>query len=276
MSTLNDVLTSTVYDRNDEKVGKVEQVYIDNASDLPTWVSVRTGFFGTSHSLVPLANATHSKDHLNVAVSKDRIKAAPHLDSAEGIDSKQTDELLKHYGLTSATSGWQGYGKHAAAPAPAGKSTHGAPTAPGKQRAETTADSAATHADSTSIVRSEERLSVGTERVSAGTARLRKYVVTDQQTVNVPVSHEEVRVVREPVHGEHKGAKIGDDSAEVVLHEDRVHVSKDTVPVERVGLAVNEVTKDHAVAENVRKERIEADGIESADADRKPSSKKTS
>ena len=49
------------------------------------------------------------------------------------------------------------------------------------------------------LTRSEEQLHVGTEKVETGRARLRKYVVTENQTVTVPVSHEEVRVVREPV-----------------------------------------------------------------------------
>ena len=46
------------------------------------------------------------------------------------------------------------------------------------------------------VTRSGEQLRVGTETVDAGKARLRKYVVTGQQTVTVPVSHEEVRIER--------------------------------------------------------------------------------
>ncbi len=49
------------------------------------------------------------------------------------------------------------------------------------------------------MTRSEEQLRVGTERVEAGRARLRKYVTTETETRTVPVSHEEVRVEREPI-----------------------------------------------------------------------------
>jgi uncharacterized protein (TIGR02271 family) len=49
------------------------------------------------------------------------------------------------------------------------------------------------------MARSEERLHVGTERTEAGRARLRKYVVTENVTQTVPVSHEEVRLEREPI-----------------------------------------------------------------------------
>ena len=49
------------------------------------------------------------------------------------------------------------------------------------------------------MTRSEEQLRVGTERYETGRARLRKYVVTEQQQVTVPVTREEVRVEREPI-----------------------------------------------------------------------------
>src|SRR3954462_12786426 len=85
------------------------------------------------------------------------------------------------------------------------------------------------------LTRSEEQLHVGTEKVQVGRARLRKVVVTEQQTVTIPVSREEVRLVREPVApGDTADATIGEAAAEVVLTEERVVVSKETVPVERV------------------------------------------
>ncbi len=49
------------------------------------------------------------------------------------------------------------------------------------------------------MTRSEERLHVGTERVTAGRARLRKRIVTETETRTVPVSHEELRIEREPI-----------------------------------------------------------------------------
>ena len=76
------------------------------------------------------------------------------------------------------------------------------------------------------MTRSEEHLRVGTEKVEAGRARLRKYVVTEQQSVQVPVSREEVRVEREPITDANRGdalsgADITEEEHEVVLHEER-------------------------------------------------------
>jgi len=79
------------------------------------------------------------------------------------------------------------------------------------------------------MTRSEERLNVGTQQVEAGRARLRKYVVTKEQTVNMPVSHEEVRVEREPITDANPdqamtGGEITEDEHEVILHAERPFV----------------------------------------------------
>ena len=108
------------------------------------------------------------------------------------------------------------------------------------------------------MTRSEEQLHVGTEKVQTGRARLRKVVVTEQQTVTIPVTREEVRLVREPIApGDTVDATIGEAAAEVVLTEERVVVSKETVPVERVRLGTVTITEQQEVTEAVRKEKIE-------------------
>lgn len=113
-------------------------------------------------------------------------------------------------------------------------------------------------------MRSEEQLNVNKDRVETGQARLRKYVVTDTETVEVPVSREEVHVTREPISPDEAanvGGKIGEDEASVTLHEDRVTVDKETVPVEKVSLDKQEVHDKERVSEEVRKEQIETEGL---------------
>jgi uncharacterized protein (TIGR02271 family) len=96
--------------------------------------------------------------------------------------------------------------------------------------------------------------------VQTGRARLRKVVVTEQQTVTVPVTREEVRLVREPIaDGDAVDATIGEAAADVVLTEERVVVSKETVPVEKARLGTETVTEQQEVTEAVRKEQIEFD-----------------
>ena len=112
------------------------------------------------------------------------------------------------------------------------------------------------------MTRSEERLNVGTARQEVGRARLRKFIVTEQQNVTVPVSHEEVRVEREPITDANvdaatAGGDITDEEHEVVLHEEQVVAEKRAVPKERVRLAKDTVTEEQQVSEEVRKEQIQ-------------------
>ena len=114
------------------------------------------------------------------------------------------------------------------------------------------------------MTRSEERLQVGTQTREAGRARLRKYVVTENVTQTVPVSHEEVRIEREPITDANigdatSGPSISEEEHEVVLHEERPVVAKETVPVERVRLGKETVTEQETVSEDVRKEQIDTD-----------------
>jgi uncharacterized protein (TIGR02271 family) len=115
------------------------------------------------------------------------------------------------------------------------------------------------------MTRSEEQLRVGTENVAAGRARLRKYVVTENVTKTVPVSHEEVRVEREPITDANAGAAldgpaISEEEHEVTLYAERPVVQKEAVPVERVRMDTETVSEQAQVSEDVRKEQIEVDG----------------
>ena len=114
------------------------------------------------------------------------------------------------------------------------------------------------------MTRSEEQLRVGTENAEVGRARLRKYVVTEQQTVQVPVSREEVRVEREPITPANRGKAlsgpdISEDEHEIVLHEERPVVEKEAVPKERVRLGKKTVKDQRSVTGQVRKEKIDVD-----------------
>src|ERR671912_716338 len=95
--------------------------------------------------------------------------------------------------------------------------------------------------------------------------RLRKYVVTEEVQQTVPVRREEVRVEREPITDANvddalDGPAISEEEHEVVLHEEQPVVEKKAVPKERVRMDKQSVTDEAQVSEEVRKERIEADG----------------
>ncbi|MBO1765635.1 PRC and DUF2382 domain-containing protein [Allobranchiibius sp. GilTou38] len=119
------------------------------------------------------------------------------------------------------------------------------------------------------ITRHEEQLHVGTETRESGRARLRKYVTTEEQTVTVPVSHEEVHIERVPVA---EGTAVSGDAfqeseQEVTLHEEVPVVTKEAHAVEGVRLTTEQVREDRQVTEQVRKEHIEVDGKDIGEAD---------
>ncbi|MCG7528813.1 YsnF/AvaK domain-containing protein, partial [Streptomyces sp. OfavH-34-F] len=122
------------------------------------------------------------------------------------------------------------------------------------------------------MIRSEEQLHIGTEEYESGRARLHKYVVTENVTRTVPVSHEEVRVVREPLQpGDRKGVRgdLTEQDVEVTLHAERATMRKETVPVERVRMETQKVTEQKEVSTELRKEQIDyADGTTEGGKDR--------
>lgn len=256
-STLDQMTGSTAYDAQGSKLGKVGQIYVDSRTDEPAWVSVNTGLFGMSESLVPLAGAQLRDGDLHVRPSKSKIKDAPHLDAADGISGTQERELIEHYGLTNRGAGPTDANANAGRTGTASGTAGPVGTAgAGQHRQPTTGDD--------TIIRSEEQLNVGKEQETIGKARLRKHVVTETQQVNVPVTHEEVRVEREPISADEAAnlrgqAKVGDASADVDLHAERVVVQKETVPVEKVRLGTEQVTENKTVSEEVRKDKIDTD-----------------
>jgi len=258
------VLDHPVYDADGSKVGDAKHVFFDDASGQPEWVTVKTGLFGTNESFVPMRGAHMVEDHLEVTVSKDRIKDAPNVDVDSGGHLSEDEEhrLYEHYGIN-----WDEAWQQANDPDQAGWASPGEEL-PGNTAAEaaavggTAADTRRSRDDA--MTRSEEEMHVGVERQEIGRARLRKYVVTEEQQQTIPVRHEEVRVVREPVTDAElddalSGPEITEAEHEVTLHAERPVVETRTEPVERVRLSTEEVTEEETVTGTVRKERIEAD-----------------
>lgn len=273
--SIEDLQRSTVIDQDGDKVGKVGQVYLDDATGQPNWVTVNTGLFGGSETFIPLDEATQDGDDLRVPYTKAFIKDAPNLDADSHVDESQEDELYRYYGLQGGgdrvrdgRDGRDGRvdGRDAAA---AGTAAGAAGTANTGDRRDDLRDGDARHRDdvaaagaargddANSVVRHEEEVNVGTERVQTGRARLRKHIVHDTETVTVPVEREEVEIVREPIaDGEH-GGRLSDEDVEVALSEERPVVEKDVVAKERVGLDKNVVRDQEQVQTDVAREEVD-------------------
>lgn len=239
------------------KIGSIGQVYADDETGQPNWVTAKTGLFGTSESFVPLEGATVQGHDLVVPYSKDLVKDAPRVDADGHLEPEEEDRLYTHYQLTGSNhTRTENLGREAGTGHPGNDDAAGAV---GHDASGPTTDDAMT--------RSEERLKVGTEKQATGRVRLRKYVTTENVTKTVPVLREEVRLEREPITDANRdaamdGPAISEEEHEVVLHEERPVVQKETVPVERVRLDKDTVTENVTVDEEVRKEHIDTDGID--------------
>lgn len=269
--SIEDLQRSTVIDQDGDKVGKVGQVYLDDATGQPNWVTVNTGLFGGSETFIPLDKATQDGDDLRVPYTKAFIKDAPNLDADSHVDESQEDELYRYYGLQGGgdqvrdgRDGRDGRvdGRDAAAAGAAGTANTGdrrddLRDGDARHRDDVAAAGAARGDDANSVVRHEEEVNVGTERVQTGRARLRKHIVHDTETVTVPVEREEVEIVREPIaDGEH-GGRLSDEDVEVTLSEERPVVEKDVVAKERVGLDKNVVRDQEQVQTDVAREEVD-------------------
>lgn len=254
------MLHHPVHDAHGNKIGKADHMYLDDATGKPEWVSVKTGWFGTSESFVPIREARVVDDHLEVPYPKDKVKDAPNVDVDSGghLSEREERRLYRHYGIA-----WDDAWKAANQPGEGGWAhAGGTSAAAASSAADARADRRAGQDDA--MTRSEERMRVGVERYEAGHARLRKYVVTEEEQRTVPVRHEEVRIEREPItdanrDGALAGEPISEAEHEVTLHAERPVVHTEAVPVERVRLVTEEHVEQEAVTGQVRKERIEAE-----------------
>jgi uncharacterized protein (TIGR02271 family) len=242
-----------VVGNDEQKLGTIDEIYIDEQTGRPEWLAVRTGMFGTKVTFIPLVDATKHDDHVHVPFDKDLVKGAPNAEADGALSQEEEVTLYAHYGYDYSE----------------GRSDTGLPAggAGGEarfERGDTVGHDTSGPTTDDAMTRSEEELTVGTTSRETGRVRLRKYVVTENVTQTVPVQREEVRVEREPITDANRGdalagPEISEEEHEVVLHAEEPVVQKDVVAKERVRLDKDTVTEDETVSDEVRKERIEVE-----------------
>ena len=184
-----------VVDRNGDRLGEIADIYYDDVSQRPEWVSIKAGLF-KGHRIAPIAGArieqvegddADDDGRLILSVDKDTVDAAPHDFGDDGhLTPMMEQELYRHFGFdwNRRDTADYGYGD-------LWEQNRFDKDYP-RQQPPSTQDRDVT-------TRSEEELRVSKQREQAGTARLRKYVVTENVNVKVPVQKEQVRIEREPI-----------------------------------------------------------------------------
>jgi uncharacterized protein (TIGR02271 family) len=260
MSDPSKMTGASVYGSDGGLLGKIDAIYFDDETDKPEWAAVKSGLFGVHVSLVPLGQGSWDGTALTVPFDKEALKTAPHHDPGTALSPADEQDLYRHYGMSTGQSA-------AGTPTSADPRDDraGEPGVQGRDISGPTTDDAMT--------RSEERMHVGTEQHESGRARLRKYIVSENVSTTVPVSHEEVTLEREPITEANRGdamagGDLTEEEHEVTLTEQRAVTSKETVPVERVRLGTETVTENQQVEGTVRKEQIDPVEVEGAAGER--------
>ncbi len=110
----------------------------------------------------------------------------------------------------------------------------------------------------------EERLNVDKERVQSGEITIDKHVIEDEQTIEVPVSREEVYIERRAVNDETAADEVFDDgeNLHIPIMKEHLEVTKRPVVSEEIIVGKRRVQDTETVRETVRREEAEIDGTD--------------
>ena len=259
----------TVYDQSDQKIGKVDDLFLDE-NDQPEYIGVKMGLLGTSSTLIPfqMASVDDSRQAIVVSTDKETAKSGPAFDDDREITPEFENEVYSYYGLQHSGSTTEERGAYA--------DYSSGEVGPGMREGDTESGEFVGHSeddegvnqsagsdlddrDELRVQRTEEELAAGTREVEAGAMRVRKRVRTDREQIEVPTRREEVSVERVPVSGEATEAEIGEDEVVVPVTEEEVVVGKRAVAKEEVRIKKDVVEDTEVVEEDVRREEIDVE-----------------
>ena len=261
-----------VYDRNGEKIGKVDDLFVDE-SERPEYIGVKRGFFGLEGtSLIPweLARVDKEGHRIEVSVEKARVKEGPSFNDDRDISAEYEERVRSHYGLGAMQGAAERgrYGEYYAAEEREGE------VGPGLRMGDTETGQFRGHGrdqegvnqpgddledeDELRVQRSEEELRAGTREREAGGMHVRKRVRTEREQISVPKRREEVHVDRVPVEGrEASEAEIGEDEVFMPVTEEEVVVEKRPEVKEEIRVRKDAVQDEELVEEDVRREEVD-------------------
>ncbi|MCD5420345.1 PRC-barrel domain-containing protein [Rhodococcus pyridinivorans] len=88
---------ATAYGPDGDKLGRVGEVYLDNDTGRPAWITVVTGLFGTRRHFAPIDEAVLDSTGVRLPFDKDTITGAPNIDENGELTPLEEDELYRYY-----------------------------------------------------------------------------------------------------------------------------------------------------------------------------------
>lgn len=121
VDTVLDWRGRTVVSADEEKLGSLDEVYLDEA-DRPAWCAVSSGLFGRRRTLVPLYEAEPLDDErVRVPYTRDRVEQAPAADPDVEVTGDDERRLARHYGIDDAGGDDEGMTRSEEEPVVTGK-----------------------------------------------------------------------------------------------------------------------------------------------------------
>lgn len=268
-------------------LGPMGQLYVDDATGEPSWVTVATHAMGNPESFAPLRGATLTGRDVRLPYTHAKVYDSPKMSLDGHLSPEEEQHLLRYYGLMAekdevadrTTAAGVADRRDTADVSDTSQTSDASDLSRGGRARTQTSRPEGDY----SMTRSEEQLRVGTEIRETERVRLVKRVVTEDVTMTVQIRREELVVERVPVKD---GAPFYDDgqnsyteaererlysavetafngdTVEVVLYEEKPRVEMDVVPIERVRVRREARTHDEVVSGQVRKEVIDTERVE--------------
>ena len=247
-----------VVDATGNKLGTVDGVWVDDATNELEFVGVKTGWLMGKTHLIPVVNAQIGDGTIQVPYGEDQVKGAPSFGTDDELTPDQEDGIYQYYGLDRST-----------APSPTGLPPGGGTaTETGMADAGSARDTAAL-ADEERVRLHEEELQVGKRQVEAGRARIRKVVRTEHQEVPVELRQENVEIERVPASGEPGPHAFEEREIDVPIMREEPVVSKEAHATGEVRVGKDVQAETREVGGEVRREDVQVDrDVESDVTDR--------
>ncbi len=247
-----------VTDSNGNKIGKVDGVWVDDATNDLEFIGVKIGrLMGKTH-IIPVTQGQTGSGTISVPYDESKIKDAPSFGADDELSPDDEDGIYSYYGVDRSTG-------QSPTGLPAGEQTGGYTTTDTDTRDYQTTGTDTRDYDTSGtgergMKLSEEQLQVGKRQVESGRVRLRKVVRTEHQEVPVELRREEVTIERVSASGAAvPGDAFREEEIDVPVMREEAVVDKQAHVTGEVQLNKTTETETQTVGGDVRSEDVEVD-----------------
>lgn len=248
--TPNQLYGYEVMDSAGNKIGKVDGVWVDDATSELEFVGVKTGWLMGKTHIIPAAQAQvdDGSQTITMPYSDGQIKDAPTFGTDAELSPDDENQIYSYYGMDRST-----------APSPTGLPA-GDQTSTYDGTDTGTDEYDTTDTGERSMQLSEEELQVGKRQVEAGNVRLRKVVRAEQQEVPVELRREQVSIERVDASGQDvPDTAFQEQQIDVPVMREEAVVGKEARVSGQVRVDKTAETETRTVGDTVRKEDVEID-----------------